>query len=203
MADASSARPSSRAQSKAWTRERVLNSAQQVFAERGYDGASITEIAKVADVAVGSVYLHFATKQDLFWAVVNQRLDTEERAAKAALSSDSTRFIERYNQRVVEAAERRDEVALQTEMWLHAIRDDPFREQMADRQGQVRTMVSRLIGQLRDSETEWLLSDDELAVVAVSLFRGLVQHRCVDTTAVPEHLLGTCITQLLTARPTR
>jgi AcrR family transcriptional regulator len=200
VADTTSARPSSRAEGKAWTRERVLSSARRVFAERGYEGASVTEIAKAADVAVGSVYLHFATKLDLFWAVVNQRLDTEERTACAALTSDPVRFVERYNERLVESAEERGEVALQAEMWLHALRDEEFRGQMATRQRQVREMVARLVGQLRDAEAEWLLSDDEISLVAMSLFRGLVQARCVDVDGVPERLFGDCIMRLLTAR---
>jgi AcrR family transcriptional regulator len=47
---------------------RILEAARQAFTERGYDSATIRDIAKRADVAVGLVLRHFTTKQELFLA---------------------------------------------------------------------------------------------------------------------------------------
>ena len=46
-------------------REVIERAATQVFAERGYEGASMDEIARCSGVSVPVVYDHFASKQDL------------------------------------------------------------------------------------------------------------------------------------------
>jgi AcrR family transcriptional regulator len=52
------------------TRETILAAARAVFAERGYDGASIRRIAKEAAVDPALVHHYFGTKEALFRAVV-------------------------------------------------------------------------------------------------------------------------------------
>jgi AcrR family transcriptional regulator len=57
-----------RARKKARTRSEILGAAQQLFAERGFDAVTIADVAKAADVAVQTVFNHFATKEELFFA---------------------------------------------------------------------------------------------------------------------------------------
>jgi AcrR family transcriptional regulator len=57
-----------RAQKKAHTRDLVRAVAQSLFAERGFDGVTIADVARAADVAVQTVFNHFPTKEDLFFA---------------------------------------------------------------------------------------------------------------------------------------
>jgi AcrR family transcriptional regulator len=47
------------------TRERLLRAAADVFAERGYDGARVADIARAAGVSSGAMYAHFASKAEL------------------------------------------------------------------------------------------------------------------------------------------
>ena len=47
------------------TRERLLRAAADVFAERGYDGTRVADIAAAAGVSNGALYAHFASKADL------------------------------------------------------------------------------------------------------------------------------------------
>lgn len=48
------------------TKRRIFNTAIKVFANKGYDNASIEEITAIAGVAKGSLYYHFAKKEDIF-----------------------------------------------------------------------------------------------------------------------------------------
>jgi AcrR family transcriptional regulator len=59
---------SRRAQKKALTRAHVRETAQRLFAERGFDGVTIADVAAAADVAVQTVFNHFATKEELYWS---------------------------------------------------------------------------------------------------------------------------------------
>ncbi len=56
---------------KAATRERILQAAMSVFAERGYGAASVDEIARQAGSSKGGVYFHFANKQAIFESLVS------------------------------------------------------------------------------------------------------------------------------------
>jgi AcrR family transcriptional regulator len=49
----------------AQTRQRLLQAAADVFADRGYDGTRVAEIASAAGVSNGAMYAHFASKADL------------------------------------------------------------------------------------------------------------------------------------------
>jgi AcrR family transcriptional regulator len=48
----------------------ICRAALQVFAEKGFAGAKIEEIARHAGLSKGAVYLYFPTKEDIFRAVV-------------------------------------------------------------------------------------------------------------------------------------
>ena len=52
----------------------ILDAAQQVFADKGYYDAAIDEIAAQVGIAKGTVYLHFASKEDLLVALVERHL---------------------------------------------------------------------------------------------------------------------------------
>jgi AcrR family transcriptional regulator len=56
-----------RARKKAQTREQILGVARDLFDEHGFDAVTITDIANGADVAVQTVFNHFATKEELFF----------------------------------------------------------------------------------------------------------------------------------------
>ncbi len=62
-----------REQRKTARREAILTAAQNVFARKGFDGATIADIAHAAGVASGTVYLYYESKIDLF-AALNERL---------------------------------------------------------------------------------------------------------------------------------
>ena len=56
-----------RARKKAQTRTLIRETAQRLFAERGFEAVTIADIAAAADVAVQTVFNHFPTKEDLFF----------------------------------------------------------------------------------------------------------------------------------------
>lgn len=58
---------------KAARREEILDAARRVFAERGFRGTTIADIAEEAGIALGTIYLYFSSKDDVF-AALSQRL---------------------------------------------------------------------------------------------------------------------------------
>jgi AcrR family transcriptional regulator len=53
------------------TRERLLRAAADVFAQRGYDGTRVADIAATAGVSNGALYAHFASKAELLVAALH------------------------------------------------------------------------------------------------------------------------------------
>ena len=58
---------------KAARREEILTAARRVFAERGFRGTTIADIAEAANIALGTIYLYFPSKEAVF-AALNQQL---------------------------------------------------------------------------------------------------------------------------------
>jgi AcrR family transcriptional regulator len=57
------------------TRARIFDAAERLFAERGYEGASVRDIAAAAGTTAGLVGFHGGAKHDLFAAVIARRAD--------------------------------------------------------------------------------------------------------------------------------
>lgn len=53
----------------------ILDSAEKIFSQVGYDTATLDEIASGAGVAKGTIYLYFSNKQDLFISLIESRLE--------------------------------------------------------------------------------------------------------------------------------
>jgi AcrR family transcriptional regulator len=65
------------------TQQAILDAARRAFAERGYDGASIRQIAGSAGVDPGLVHHYFGSKQELFLAVLRPPVEPDTVIAKA------------------------------------------------------------------------------------------------------------------------
>ena len=58
------------------TRERILASAERLFANRGFERVSMPAIAKASGVTAGAIYKHFESKADLLFEVVKRALSS-------------------------------------------------------------------------------------------------------------------------------
>lgn len=71
-------------------RRQILDGASKVFMDRGFDGASMCEIARAAGVSKGTLYVYFADKNRLFEAIVEE--ETIEHS-KVAFNFDPERDV--------------------------------------------------------------------------------------------------------------
>jgi AcrR family transcriptional regulator len=68
------------------TRAALITAAAAAFADQGFAATSITQIATAARVTKGAVYHHFADKQSLFEAVMNQHNEAAQRHVHEAIA---------------------------------------------------------------------------------------------------------------------
>ncbi|WP_250152097.1 TetR/AcrR family transcriptional regulator [Ancylobacter radicis] len=66
-------------------RREVIEGARRVFFDKGFDGASMDEVAKAAGVSKATIYAHFASKDELFEALV---LSERDRSAERLFAVD-------------------------------------------------------------------------------------------------------------------
>lgn len=75
---------------KVRTRQKVLDAARQLFAERGYEPATIRDIAKGAGMSTGAVFANFQDKAELFEAVLSTDLVKLAETMKAAAAGEGS-----------------------------------------------------------------------------------------------------------------
>jgi len=74
-------------------REQLLDVGRQLFAERGYDGTAVEEIALRAGVSKPVVYEHFGGKEGLYAVVVDREVQRLLTSFTAALTADTPRRL--------------------------------------------------------------------------------------------------------------
>jgi TetR/AcrR family fatty acid metabolism transcriptional regulator len=163
--------------------DRILHAAIEVFAENGYFNSRISDIAKKADVADGTIYLYFKNKEQILMAAIDYAFTIFMNAAKTELAtiSDPRQRLTRLAALHLESlgANRGLAMVFQTELRQSArfLSDfshhrliayfDLIREVVRDGQaaGQFRKEVSDKIfancffGALDAMVTSWLLSE--------------------------------------------
>lgn len=96
QSEAEAPRLNRRQAAKVRTRQKVLDAARQLFAERGYEPATIRDIAKGAGMSTGAVFANFQDKAELFEAVLATdlvRLTDTMKTAAAAEGSTRARVL--------------------------------------------------------------------------------------------------------------
>ena len=60
------------------TRDRIIETADRLFYQQGFEATSFADIASAVGISRGNFYHHFKTKDDILDAVINQRLANTE-----------------------------------------------------------------------------------------------------------------------------
>ncbi len=189
-----------REQSKAATREKLLDAARQVFAARGFHGASVEEIAAAAGFSTGALYSNFDGKEDLFLALMDREVSAHAREVADAVSRRAT---------VAERAEggadfwmafiqrERELLLLFMEFWAYGVRDPGVRPHVAAHFAEVRRMLTVLIADgVREFDLELTMPAEHLAIAIDALADGIARQKLADPDAIPDELMGTVLSTL-------
>lgn len=168
------------------TREALLDAATQVFARRGYSGASMPEIAREAGVSTGAIYSNFSGKQELFLAmmVAVAQAGAEARARSVASLEDREQLIEEMVSAWIGTVDDGPElVLLLAEFWLYALRNPPLGEVVASFLAQVRANFATTL--LDSGEVTDPAHAERLASALQALAYGFAMQRLADPDATP------------------
>ena len=190
-----SERPSLRDEQKALTRRRLLDGAEAVFARSGFHGASVEEIAREAGATSGALYSNFASKEDLFLALFEERIATDvgdysQIVADGATLEQQARGAADHWMGILR--QRPDYFPLLIEFWAYAIREPQLRVRLAERFAALRSASARLVlqGAQRQGFPPNAEAGEFVGQLINALGNGLALEKLTDPDAVPDGLFG-------------
>ncbi|MEV7008339.1 helix-turn-helix domain-containing protein [Streptosporangium sp. NPDC051022] len=186
----------SRDQAKARTRRRLLAAAAEVFAEQGFAGASVDEIASRAGHTVGALYSHFTGKDDLFRAVFDEHVPhpLDVGGGIPPQWKDDVPDFAAFGAYLAELADQHTvSSALEMEFLRYALPRPELLGRLANRWWAPRTAVAHLVAAHHTSHEA-----TAVATVIIGLFEGLVIQRRADPSAVPAELFAKALNWLMT-----
>jgi AcrR family transcriptional regulator len=178
-------------------KERLFVAAGRVFANRGYHGSSVDEIVNAAGVTKGALYGHFASKQDLFIALLEDRIGGPA-VALAELSETvlpGEGIAESVGQGLSTLVEeQRDAVLLTFEFWALAVRDPTIRERYTAWLELLTDAVARAVTARHEATGVPLTMDArDIATGILALGHGLAMRQLAE----PDGAGATLMTPLL------
>ena len=167
------------------TRERVLEAAGEVFAERGFHGASVEDICERAGFTRGAFYSNFSSKDDLVLELTRRHAeDLVERIRAASKREHATAEDVLRDVLAALADDSRSKerwVVLTTEFTLHAIRDAGARRAWAAQQRLVRDELASVVDEAVARQGLTLpMPTDVFVRVAMALTQGSLTQRLVE-----------------------
>ena len=190
---------------QAQTRAALLATAASVFAERGYQGASVEQIAERAGYSHGAVYSNFTGKEDLFLAVFEEYMAERARElaeTQAGLGDDApleARARALADQWMERFAADRESFLLHLEFLGQAGREPGMAERFGTRSAALRETVAAYIARFQEKESaEAPLPPADLAMVLRALGIGLAVEALVSPEAVRDGLYGDFVELLVT-----
>jgi AcrR family transcriptional regulator len=184
---------------KLQTRADLLRTARRLFEERGFHGASLEDIADEAGYTKGAVYSNFASKDELFLAVLGEHIERRVRASvevalEAADFASGTRAVARS---AVAESEREPAWApLVVEFWAHASRREELRRAVLALHERQLDAFTGLIEELaRRHDVTFRVAPREVVRGTGALGRGLALERLLE----PDAALGDLFEELFVA----
>jgi len=167
------------------TRDVLVAAATEVFAKRGFEGASLEEIAETAGFTRGAIYKNFSGKEALFFAVTD-RLNEQVIEAFRAIAPESADTKEWDTSRLAEMWRAsvdsfQDLFALGKEYELYVLRNPGARKQAAAHRRKQRALVAAFIEEVAERSGMTLrLPATTLASLILAAADGLTYAARVD-----------------------
>ena len=165
------------------TREKLLIAAAECFAEKGYSGCSVSDIAARAEVSQGALYTHFKSKEELFKTMIRQEhAQGADKARQAALAGGFLDGIINILSECIRDVGFPVDHRLWTEILAVAAREEAVREVFLAGDRVMRERLVELLRKAADAgEIDASLDLDAVSVWLYALVDGLIARTADDT----------------------
>lgn len=181
------------------TRERLLDAAARVFELKGYEGATVAQIAREAGVSSGAIYAHYASKAELLADALRAHA---ERATASVLppgsSTDAVTLLVALGTRL--GTREHEATSLLAEALLASRRDAELAQVLAAALGEREALMAGLLARGQAAgELTGAVSPEVAARFSLMLSLGSMLVRALDLPAADPDEWGTFIRRLIGA----
>ena len=180
-----------RVEQREHTRTCLVQAAAKVFTRRGYDNASLDEVAEEAGFTKGAVYSNFKGKEDLFLATIDAHFEERLASIKRVMQEDPGEegiahaagmdFMQKLNADP-------EYFALFFEFWAYAQRNPAVKRKFLPRVQRFRSALAELFEAKSETGFELEIPTEQLASMLVAMAAGVAMERELDPKAVPDDM---------------
>jgi AcrR family transcriptional regulator len=173
------------------TRARLLEGALDVFAERGFNGASVEDICERAGFTRGAFYSNFASKDELVLALfqaTTDRLLEQIAALLPGLADQPGTLLDAVLGLLDDAApDRRQWHLISTEFTLHALRNTEAAEALNHQRKMFRERLTALVEEISAAgQLQMSVPPEHFVRLVIALHEGARSQSLLEPTEVPE-----------------
>jgi AcrR family transcriptional regulator len=191
-------RPASRQQVRtAATCGKLLAAAEKIFARDGFEAARLADIAALAGYTRGAFYAHFKSKEDIFFALLEEWIGRRIADVNAVLEThaDPVARLHALREHYAQTATDRRLALLSLEFKLFAIRHPKAHARLRARQRPLRESAGNILRRMaKDAGANLAISGVAAATALGSLSNALLLEHLVDHASLSDayvrHLLG-------------
>jgi AcrR family transcriptional regulator len=188
-----------RKEKQADTRSRLIRAAGKVFAEHGLNNASIDDVAERAGFTKGAFYANFASKEELFLAMLDERFAARLEEIEATTATDEApeeqaRQAGADFSRAISADPQWERLFF--EFAIHAARNDRFRAELVERYQTLRERIEELYRRRLERVEEVdepPIPLDKLALMTFAMVNGMALEKMLEPDAVDDELYGSML----------
>jgi AcrR family transcriptional regulator len=173
-----------RVERQAATRAALLRSASHAICRDGMDGASIDRIAAEAGYTKGAFYANFASKEELFLVVLDEKFAAEIERLEAAMSTPgepADQARQAAEEFLIYVDRDPEWPRLYQEFATHAARNEAFRAELAARQRSLRERMAAIFERWASGlGVEAALPHADVAAMTFVMADGFLLDRIID-----------------------
>jgi AcrR family transcriptional regulator len=186
------------------TRSHLLDAAAQVFAREGFHGASIDAIAAAAGFTKGAVYSNFKNKEDLFIALLEQRVERQVEVVRETMANADYSDEDLHEQWVPLTTSMlwgdREWTLLSLEFALYAARNPSAARKLAALNRLSRELLVPLVEhQIAVLGTSLDIAAEDLVEIFFAMFNGISMRHVTDPEVGSDELVEASMKFLLRA----
>jgi AcrR family transcriptional regulator len=170
------------------TCRKLLAAAEKIFARSGYEAARLEDIATMAGYTRGAFYANFESKEDIFFALLEDWISEKLRSITSLLARYETRKERAValRQYYVEMAHDRRLVLFSLEYKLFAVRHPEAYARIRARQDRLKKCGAEILGMVSDSPRKLGLSNRAASTALGALSHALLLERLVNPQSVSD-----------------
>jgi len=168
-------------------RQQIIDAALFCFADRGFHKSTLQDVVRLSGLSPGSIYCHFASKEEIVYAAVAARHDSDLRNLEHALNARSLdEALARLAEAFFPSPARREDRAwrrLAVQLWAESLHDPILLKAVRGGVDQPRRLLTDLLRKAQQrGEMARGLEPEPAAHVLIAAFQGIALQQTWDET---------------------